>query len=67
MNLLVNESTRRPCEPLCQESWFLAALAKNAPILPGADQCCYVDIDDTIKTTHGYAKQGAGYQDSRHS
>ena len=21
----------------------------------------YVDIDDTIKATHGYAKQGAGY------
>jgi len=42
-------------------SRFLAALAKNAPILPGADQGCYVDIDDTIKATHGYAKQGAGY------
>ena len=39
---------------------FLTALAKNAPILPGADQACYVDIDDTIKATHGYAKQGAG-------
>jgi len=42
-------------------SRFLVALAKNAPILPGADQGCYVDIDDTIKATHGYAKQGAGY------
>jgi len=42
-------------------SRFLVALAKNAPILPGADQACYVDIDDTIKATHGYAKQGAGY------
>jgi len=42
-------------------SRFLIALAKNAPILPGADQGCYVDIDDTIKATHGYAKQGAGY------
>jgi len=30
-------------------------------ILPGADQTCYLDIDDTIKATHGYAKQGAGY------
>ncbi len=36
-------------------------MTKNAPILPGADQACYVDIDDTIKATHGYAKQGAGY------
>ena len=42
-------------------SRFLAALAKNAPLLPGADQGVYVDIDDTIKATHGYAKQGAGY------
>jgi len=42
-------------------SRFLVALAKNAPILPGADQACYVDVDDTIKATHGYAKQGAGY------
>jgi len=40
-------------------SRFLAALAKNAPLLPGADQG--FDIDDTIKATHGYAKQGAGY------
>jgi hypothetical protein len=30
---------------------FLAGLATNAPILPGADQGCYVDIDDTIKAT----------------
>jgi len=42
-------------------SRFLIALASNAPILPNADQACYVDIDDTIKATHGYAKQGAGY------
>jgi Transposase DDE domain group 1 len=42
-------------------SRFLINLAGNAPILPGADQGCYVDIDDTIKATHGYAKQGAGY------
>jgi len=42
-------------------SRFLISLAKNAPLLPGADQGCYVDIDDTIKATHGYAKQGAAY------
>ena len=42
-------------------SRFLINLAKNAPILPGADQGAYVDIDDTIKATHGYAKQGAGF------
>ena len=40
---------------------FLVGLAKNAPILPGVGQGCYVDIDDTIKATYGYAKQGVGY------
>jgi len=42
-------------------SRFLIALAKNSPILAGAGQGCYVDIDDTIKATYGYAKQGAGH------
>ena len=42
-------------------SRFLINLAKNTPILPGADQGAYLDIDDTIRATHGYAKQGAGY------
>jgi hypothetical protein len=42
-------------------SRFVIALAKNAPILAGADQGCYVDIDDTIKATYGYAKQSAGH------
>jgi Transposase DDE domain group 1 len=42
-------------------SRFLIALAKNAPIRPCADQGCYIVIDDTIKATHGYAKQGAGH------
>jgi len=36
-------------------------LAKNSPILAGAAQGVYVDIDDTIKATYGYAKQGAGH------
>jgi len=30
-------------------------------MLPGAGQVCYVDIDDTLKATHGYQKQSAGY------
>lgn len=38
----------------------LPALAAHAPLLPGADQIAYVDIDDTIRRTYGYAKQGAG-------
>ncbi|MGW5367980.1 hypothetical protein ACWES4_06780 [Streptomyces sp. NPDC004011] len=40
---------------------FLHELAGHTPLLPGADQAAYVDIDDTIRRTHGYAKQGAGY------
>jgi hypothetical protein len=42
-------------------SRFVIALAKNSPILAGADQGVYVDIDDTIKATYGYTKQGAGH------
>jgi hypothetical protein len=42
-------------------SRFLINLAKKTPILPCADQGAYVDIDDTVKATYGYAKQGAGY------
>ena len=34
--------------------------ARWAPLLPGADQIAYLDIDDTVRETHGYAKQGAG-------
>jgi hypothetical protein len=29
-------------------------------VLPGADQVVFVDIDDTVRQTYGYAKQGAG-------
>src|SRR3954465_10930093 len=42
-------------------SRLLIALAKTTPVLAGADQVCYLDVDDTIRETHGYAKQGAGY------
>jgi Transposase DDE domain group 1 len=38
----------------------LPALAAHAPLLPGAAQIAYVDIDDTVRRTYGYAKQGAG-------
>ena len=30
------------------------------PILPGAEKFTIVDIDDTLRQTYGYAKQGAG-------
>ena len=42
-------------------SRFLVGLAKNAPILPDAGQAVFLDIDDTIKATHGYQKQGAEF------
>jgi hypothetical protein len=40
---------------------FLPRLAAHTPLLPGADQVAYLDLDDTIKPVHGYAKQGVGY------
>ncbi len=40
---------------------LLPVLVGQAPILPDAAQVCYVDLDDTVKATHGYQKQGAGY------
>jgi hypothetical protein len=39
---------------------FLTALAAATPLLSGADQVTYLDLDDTMRQTHGYAKQGAG-------
>src|SRR3954467_7914230 len=39
----------------------LTALAAAAPLLPGAGQVTYLDLEDTMRQTHGYAKQGAGY------
>ncbi len=40
---------------------LLTGLAAVTPLLAGADQIAYLDIDDTVKPTYGYAKQGAGY------
>jgi hypothetical protein len=36
-------------------------LATRTPLLPAADQIAYLDIDDTVRQTFGYAKRGAGY------
>jgi len=41
-------------------SRLLIELAGQAPLLPGAGELGYVDIDDTVRQTYGYAKQGAG-------
>jgi len=35
-------------------------LAGQAPLLPGVAELAYVDVDDTLRQTYGYAKQGAG-------
>jgi len=41
-------------------SRLLTDLAGRVPLLPGADELTYLDVDDTLKQTYGYAKQGAG-------
>jgi len=40
---------------------MLAELSRRTPLLAGADQVAYVDVDDTVKATYGYAKQGTGF------
>ncbi|MEI8083722.1 MAG: IS1380 family transposase [Actinomycetes bacterium] len=40
---------------------FLVNLAAHTPVLSGGERVAFVDIDDTIKPTFGYAKQGAGH------
>jgi hypothetical protein len=42
-------------------SGLLVGLAERTPLLPAADQITWVDVDDTMRATYGYAKQGAGY------
>jgi hypothetical protein len=39
---------------------LVARLAAACPVLTGADRVAFVDLDDTVKATYGYAKQGAG-------
>src|SRR5665213_1407051 len=40
---------------------LVADLAARTPVLPDVGQVAYLDVDDTIRETYGYAKQGAGY------
>ena len=40
---------------------FLAGLARRSPLITAGEAVTYVDIDDTMRATFGYAKQGAGY------
>jgi hypothetical protein len=39
---------------------LLTRLTTATPLLAGADQWLVVDVDDTVRQTYGYAKQGAG-------
>ena len=40
---------------------LLAELARRAPLLPGADQLAFADIDSTRKRVYGHKKQGAAF------
>jgi hypothetical protein len=40
---------------------FLTGLAQHAPIMSTGEPVTYLDIDDTVRSTFGYAKQGAGF------
>jgi hypothetical protein len=39
---------------------LLARLATATPVLSGVGQVAFVDLDDTVRQTFGYAKQGVG-------
>ena len=40
---------------------FLTGLTRHAPLITSTAEVTYVDVDDTVRSTYGYAKQGAGY------
>ncbi|MET8213744.1 IS1380 family transposase, partial [Streptomyces sp. NPDC005373] len=40
---------------------FLAALAAHTPLLPGAGEVAFIDVDSTHKRVYGPTKQGAEY------
>ena len=40
---------------------FLASLAGQVTLLDRATAVTYVDVDDTVRRTYGYSKQGSGY------
>jgi hypothetical protein len=40
---------------------FIAGLARQSPLIAAGVEVTYLDADDTIRETYGYAKQGAGY------
>jgi hypothetical protein len=40
---------------------FLAELAREAPLLPGADVLAFIDVDSMQKRVYGHKKQGARF------
>jgi hypothetical protein len=38
-----------------------ARLAADTPLLPGAEQIAFLDVDSMQRRTYGYAKQGSGF------
>jgi hypothetical protein len=40
---------------------FLVALARRAPLLPGADVLAFLDVDSQQKRVYGHARQGAAF------
>jgi hypothetical protein len=40
---------------------LLAELARRSPLLPGAGQLAFVDVDSTQRRVYGYKKQGAAF------
>ena len=42
-------------------SRFLTGLTRHAPLVSTGADVTFIDIDDTVRQTYGYAKQGAGY------
>jgi hypothetical protein len=39
----------------------LGAVCERAPLLPGADERAFIDIDSLLHPVYGHAKQGASY------
>jgi hypothetical protein len=40
---------------------FVSGLAQHSPIISSSEPVAYLDMDDTVRQTFGYAKQGVGF------
>lgn len=40
---------------------LLVELAARTPLLPGADELAFIDVDSLLRRVYGHAKQGAGF------